>query len=53
VGGMALPFFRAADESVDEALALGRRVIEEIRIAALCTGSADMQSLRGVDVEFS
>ncbi len=50
VGGMALPFFRAADVSVEEALAVGRRVLEELRIAALCTGSADAAALRALDV---
>jgi len=51
VGSMALPFFRAADVSVDEALALGRRVVEEIRIAALCSGAADVAALRRLPVE--
>jgi len=51
VGGMALPFFRAADVSVDEALAVGRRIVDEIRIAALCTGSADAAALRALPVE--
>jgi isopentenyl-diphosphate delta-isomerase len=51
VGGMALPFFRAADVSVDEALAVGRRVVDELRIAALCTGSADCAALRALVVE--
>ena len=48
VAGMALPFFRAADLSADETLGLGRRVLEELRIAMLCCGARDTASLRQV-----
>ncbi len=47
VAGMALPFFRAADVSVEQALALGRRVLDELRIAAMCAGAADLRALSG------
>ena len=47
VAGMALPFFRAADTSADAALDLGRRLIEEVRIATLLTGASSSQDLRG------
>jgi len=43
--GMALPFFRAADESVEEAVALGRRVVEELRIAMVCSGAGRLSDL--------
>jgi len=46
VAGMALPFFRAADESMEEALALGRRIVEEIRIATLLSGASSARDLR-------
>ena len=51
VAGMALPFFRAADASTEEALAFGRRVIEELRIATLCSGAASPRALRDVPLE--
>ena len=47
---MALPFFRAADVSVDEALAVATRIIDELRVAALCTGSGDCAALRALRV---
>jgi len=50
VGGMALPFFRAADTSADECLAYGARVLEELRIAMFCAGVVDVPSLRGLEV---
>jgi isopentenyl-diphosphate Delta-isomerase len=43
--GMALPFFRAADVSLDEALALGQRILDELRIAAMCSGASDLSAL--------
>ena len=45
VAGMALPFFRAADRSTEDAVALGRRILDEIRIAAVCSGSARLADL--------
>lgn len=51
VAGMALPFFRAADRSADEALALGRRLLDELRTAMMCTGSADLAALRTLPLE--
>ncbi|HCP47195.1 MAG TPA: type 2 isopentenyl-diphosphate Delta-isomerase, partial [Deltaproteobacteria bacterium] len=39
LAGMALPFFRAADVSQDAALALGTRILEELRIAMFCAGA--------------
>ncbi len=47
VAGMALPFFRAADESLEAAVALGARVVEEIRIATFCAGAETPAALRG------
>jgi isopentenyl-diphosphate delta-isomerase len=49
VAGLALPFFRAADISFEDALALGRRILEEVRIAMVCTGCADIPSLMEVN----
>ncbi len=43
--GMALPFFRAADESAEQAVALGRRLIEEVRIAMVCSGAGSLSEL--------
>ncbi len=43
--GMALPFFRAADVSLDEALGLGQRILDEIRIAAMCSGASTLNAL--------
>jgi isopentenyl-diphosphate delta-isomerase len=51
VAGFALPFFRAADASEDEAVALGRRLIEELRIAMVCSGSGSVGALRDVELE--
>ncbi|MCO4768515.1 MAG: type 2 isopentenyl-diphosphate Delta-isomerase [Deltaproteobacteria bacterium] len=51
VAGMALPFFRAADVSVDEALALGRRITEEVRIAMVCSGCEDVSALGMVEAQ--
>ena len=50
VAGMALPFFRAADRSQEDALAFGRRIIEEVRIAAVCSGAATLHALRCTEV---
>jgi isopentenyl-diphosphate delta-isomerase len=50
VGGMALPFFRAADSSAEDCLAFGRRVLEELRIAMFCAGVTDVPSLRALEV---
>lgn len=49
LAGMALPFFRAADDSEDACLAFGRRVLEELRIAMFCAGVSDVPSLRTLD----
>lgn len=43
--GVALPFFRAADVSFEEALALGRRLLDEVRIAAMCAGAPNLAAL--------
>jgi isopentenyl-diphosphate delta-isomerase len=51
VAGMALPFFRAADASPDGAVAFGRRIVEEIRVATLCSGAASARGLRDVLLE--
>lgn len=51
VAGMALPFFRAADVSAEAAISFGRRVIEELRIATLCSGAASARGLRDVPLE--
>jgi isopentenyl-diphosphate delta-isomerase len=51
VAGMALPFFRAADDSTEDVLALGRRILEEVRIAMVCSGCGDVGSLASVALE--
>lgn len=48
LAGVALPFFRAADRGPDAALALGRRLVEEIRIAAFLSGAGSCKGLRGL-----
>jgi isopentenyl-diphosphate Delta-isomerase len=48
VAGMALPFFRAADAGEADALALGRRIVEELRIAVFCSGAGSRGGLRGL-----
>lgn len=50
VAGMALPFFRAANESEESGLAFGRRILEEIRIAMFCAGVRDVPGLRALEV---
>ena len=51
VAGMALPFFRAADAGEDGAVGFGRRIVEELRIATLCSGAGSARALRGVPLE--
>jgi len=51
VAGMALPFFRAADVDEDSALALGRRILEEVRIAMVCSGCAEVDALAAIEPE--
>jgi isopentenyl-diphosphate Delta-isomerase len=51
VAGMALPFFRAADQGEEEAVGFGRRIIEEIRIAILCCGAKTPLNLRIAGLE--
>ena len=53
VAGMALPFFRAADDSQEAALALGRRILEELRIAMLCSGAGGLSGLRALEIRES
>ncbi len=53
VAGMALPFFRAADDSQQAVLALGRRILEELRIAMLCSGAGGLSGLRALEVRES
>ena len=53
LAGMALPFFRAADESEGAAEALGRRVLEELRIAMLCSGAGSLAGLRALQLRES
>ena len=50
VAGMALPFFRAADQSEEAPRALGRRILEELRIAMLCSGAGGLAGMRGLQV---
>ncbi len=49
--GMALPFFKAADQGVDEAVAFGARIIEELRIATFCSGAASARGLSELSLE--
>ena len=48
VAGVALPFFRAAAEGFEEVLALGRRLVEEIRVAVFLSGAGSCNGLRGL-----
>lgn len=50
VAGMALPFFRAADVSSEAVVELGRRLIEEVRIATFCAGARSASQLRGLAI---
>lgn len=45
--GMAGPFLRAAAQGRDAVTDLARELIETLRIAMLCTGTATIQQLRG------
>lgn len=45
--GVALPMLRAAARSEDEAMSLGRRYVEELRIAVFCGGAASARGLKG------
>ncbi len=49
LAGLALPFFRAADASEEDAMALGRRIVEELRIAMVCSGAASLEVLRALE----
>jgi isopentenyl-diphosphate delta-isomerase len=53
LAGMALPFFRAVDQSEDGATALGRRILEELRIAMLCSGARGLSGMRGLQLRMS
>ncbi len=46
VGGVAGPFLKAADESVESADQLTRELIAQIRIAMLCSGAANIAELQ-------
>ncbi|MGA8660810.1 MAG: type 2 isopentenyl-diphosphate Delta-isomerase [Candidatus Cybelea sp.] len=45
--GIAGPFLRAADESLEKALELACEYIETLRIAMFCTGARTLRDLRG------
>jgi len=53
LAGMALPFFRAADQSEQAGSALGRRILEELRIAMLCSGARSLSGMRGLQLRMS
>jgi isopentenyl-diphosphate delta-isomerase len=53
LAGMALPFFRAADDSEASAGALARRILEELRIAMLCSGAGGLAGLRDLQLRES
>ena len=53
LAGMALPFFRAADQSEHAASALGRRILEELRIAMLCSGAGGLAGMRELQLRES
>lgn len=46
VGGMAGPFLKAADESIDALDSFTRETIAQIRIAMLCSGARDVAALQ-------
>lgn len=46
LAGMAGPFLKTANESIEEARNFAREVITQLRIAMLCTGSRDLAALR-------
>lgn len=48
LAGFALPFFRAADRGEDEALAFGERLVDELRIAVMCSGAGSVGVLRSL-----
>lgn len=52
-GGLALPFFQAADRGQAEVVAFGRRLVEELRVATFCSGASSAQALRKLNVERS
>jgi len=53
LAGMALPFFRAADQGEEAASALGRRILEELRIAMLCSGARGLSGMRALQLRMS
>lgn len=53
LAGMALPFFRAADDSEESTRALARRILEELRIAMLCSGAGGLGGLRDLKLRES
>jgi isopentenyl-diphosphate delta-isomerase len=46
IGGMAGPFLKAANQSVESVDQVVRELVAQIRIAMLCTGSADISDLQ-------
>ncbi len=48
IGGMAGPFLKAADHSLEAVDQLIRETVAQIRIAMLCTGARSLQDLRTV-----
>jgi isopentenyl-diphosphate delta-isomerase len=50
LGGLASPFLKAADHSVDAALEFTRVLIAQIRIAMLCSGASSLSDLRSVEL---
>ncbi|MDW8172567.1 MAG: type 2 isopentenyl-diphosphate Delta-isomerase [Anaerolineae bacterium] len=46
LAGLAAPFLKAANESADAVADFTRELIAQLRIAMLCTGSADLRALR-------
>ncbi|MFY9718506.1 MAG: alpha-hydroxy-acid oxidizing protein, partial [Candidatus Cybelea sp.] len=48
LAGVAGPFLRAADESLDAARELAREYVETLRIVMFCTGARTLSELRNV-----
>lgn len=50
VAGLAAGFLRAGTISTEAVVATGRRIIQELRIACFCTGSANLAALRQAEL---
>ena len=46
-----MPFARAAGEGLPGLIALGERLLEELRVAMFCSGCGDVTALHGLETQ--